>query len=331
MHRQFSGYRRILAATDFSPCADAALRRAVWIGQRTSSHLVVAHVLSDLRRAVSLTSYRARIEFLEGQEEHFQRELRAQADLKLKRSIANLVNTGLEIKYETLLGEPYVELIHTVQQEHYDLVVAGTRGHNAWKRLVLGSTAKQLIRKCPATVLIVKREGTKPPLSILAAIDMSDVSSRALDEAMWIARQANARLHILHVIESGDFSAELLNEKAIGEDQPSLRDAMESEANQQFCDFLAARDDGATNQERHLLWGSPWQETVALANELCADLIVVGTVGRSGVEGLLLGNTAENVLIHCDCDLLAVKPADFVSPIAPPAWQLHPGPAKHQP
>jgi nucleotide-binding universal stress UspA family protein len=65
-----------------------------------------------------------------------------------------------------------------------------------------------------------------------------------------------------------------------------------------------------------------------MASELKADLIVVGTVGRRGVEGLLLGNTAESVLTHCDCDVLAVKPADFVSPIRPAGWPLHPGPEK---
>jgi nucleotide-binding universal stress UspA family protein len=326
MHRHFSGYPRILAATDFSPTAEAALWRAVWLGQQTKSHLVIAHVVSDLRRAVSRTSYRARIEFLDGQEEHFQRELRARADMKLKRSITNLGDTGLEIRYETLLGEPHVELTHTVQQEHYDLVVAGTRGHSAWKRLVLGSTAKRLIRKCPASVWIVKREGNKPPQSILVAVDFSEVSSRALDEAIWIARQAGAQLHILHVIESGDSPPDLPDTTAIGDAHLSLREAIEVEAEREFQDFLAAREDGAVNHRRHLVWGSPWREVVGFAVQLHADLIVMGTVGRSGVEGLLLGNTAENVLTHCDCDILTVKPAGFVSPIAPPTWPLHPGP-----
>jgi len=65
-----------------------------------------------------------------------------------------------------------------------------------------------------------------------------------------------------------------------------------------------------------------------LADRLKVDLIALGTVGRSGVEGLLLGNTAENVLAESDCDILAVKPAGFVSPISPATWQLHPGPEK---
>lgn len=288
----------------------------------------MANVVADLKRAVSRTSYQARIEFLEGHEERFQRELRLSADAKLKRMIASLGETELEITYETLLGEPYVELIHTVQQENYDLVVAGTRGHNAWKRLVLGSTAKRLIRKCPASVWIVKNEGNNTPNSVLAAIDMSEVSSRALDEAIWVTQRAGAQLHILYVIESSDIPSDLLNTKIAGSAHDSLRETIETDVRRQFDEFLADRVGDAINGVDHLSWGLPWQETVNLANQLHTDLIVLGTVGRSGILGLLLGNTAENVLIHSACDVLTVKPAGFVSPIAPPAWPLHPGPEK---
>jgi len=79
---------------------------------------------------------------------------------------------------------------------------------------------------------------------------------------------------------------------------------------------------------KHLLWGSPAFEVVRLAKDLKSDLVVMGTIGRRGVEGLLLGNTAESILTHCDCDVLAVKPVEFVSPITRATWPLHPGPEK---
>ena len=63
-----------------------------------------------------------------------------------------------------------------------------------------------------------------------------------------------------------------------------------------------------------------------MAQHLAADLIALGTVGRSGIKGLLLGNTAEKVLGTCDCSILTVKPDGFVSPIDPAFWPLHPDP-----
>src|SRR6478609_1682417 len=140
MNTSFSGYKGILAATDFSDHGTRGVQRALWIAQRSCKRLVVAHVVADIRKAIHQTSYRSRLEFLQGDEERFQRELRRESDEKLKREITSLGSAGIEIKYETLLGEPYQELTHSVQQERYDLVVAGTRGHSALKQLVLGST-----------------------------------------------------------------------------------------------------------------------------------------------------------------------------------------------
>ena len=97
---------------------------------------------------------------------------------------------------------------------------------------------------------------------------------------------------------------------------------------QQFEELGSSANSAGVKLTKHLLWSSPAYDVVRMANELKADLIVVGTIGRRGVEGLLLGNTAESVLTHCDCDVLTVKPAGFVSPIKPATWPLHPGPEK---
>jgi nucleotide-binding universal stress UspA family protein len=68
--------------------------------------------------------------------------------------------------------------------------------------------------------------------------------------------------------------------------------------------------------QEHLLRGSPSREIPALAKRLEADLVVMGTVGRSGIPGLLMGNTAETILYQLDCSVLAIKPPGFVSPVA---------------
>ena len=320
-------FRRILVATDFSSCADAALHQAVWLAKQSHGEVVLAHATSDLRRAVSRTSYKSRIEFLEGQEEHFQRELRRDSDEKLKLAILHLGDTGVKITYETLLGEPHVELIHSVQQEGYDLVVAGTRGNSSWQQLFLGSTAKRLIRKCPATVWIVKRKPAMPPTSILVAVDTSDASRRAMEQATRLADCVSAELHVLHVVDH-DIPEHLLDMKSTHDPDRSLREVLENEAMHNFETFLSPMRTAKRVMHRHLLWGSPEEQIVNLAKTIHADLVVLGTVGRSGVQGLLLGNTAENVLLHSDCDVLAVKPAGFNSPISPPTWPLHPGPKK---
>ena len=66
--------------------------------------------------------------------------------------------------------------------------------------------------------------------------------------------------------------------------------------------------------QMHLLQGSPRKEIPALAEEIKADLVVMGTVARTGIPGFFMGNTAETILNKLDCSALAVKPSGFITP-----------------
>jgi len=106
----------------------------------------------------------------------------------------------------------------------------------------------------------------------------------------------------------------------------SLRREINEDATQRLEAFVQSLDSDRSRVHSHLSWGTPWKEICRAAQHLSIDLITLGTVGRSGIKGVLLGNTAEQVLGTCDCSILTVKPDGFVSPIEPASWPLHPGP-----
>ena len=317
-----TGYRHILVATDFSPHAEAAVRQAVWLACKVGATITLAHTLPDLRKTVHSVSYQAKIDLLCGEGSVFQHEVRKDSDTRMRRMIVNLNAVDLDVKVETLLGAPYAEITHAVQQEGYDLVLAGTRGLAAWEQFFVGSTAMRLIRKCPSSVWIVKAEHVGPPKAVLAATDFSDVSRRAVLEGLWVAQQASAEFHLLHVVDSMDVPDDIISRIPEGS---SLRREINEEAKHRFDEFVESLNTDPEKIQRHLSFGTPWQEVGRLAKHLNIDLIALGTVGRSGIKGVLLGNTAEKVLGTCDCSILTVKPADFVSPIMPAFWPLHPG------
>lgn len=323
---QSGGYQRILVPIDFSQPSRAALAQALWVAEKSNARLVLAHVLSDLRKAVAHTSFDARMDLLTGEGEVFEREMRKDSDHKLQKLIAELGPTKVETHYETLLGEPFVEIIHSVLQENYDLVVTGTRGMSTLPGFFLGSTAKRLIRKCPSSVWVVKGEHTDPHGKILVAADMSDVSRRAFAEACRIAQWSNAELHALHVVDAEDVPAGLLEKQAPGTPGKTWKAQLQEAAEQHLEEFVRAAPSGLAVQ-KHLAWGTPWREIRDLSVKLKSPLVVLGTVGRTGMRGVLIGNTAEKVLSNCDTSILTVKPAGFVSPIQPAEWPLHPGPA----
>jgi nucleotide-binding universal stress UspA family protein len=259
------------------------------------------------------------MDLLYGEGDLFQREIRRESEAKMRQSIADLHAPDIDIQCETILGEAFVGVTHAVQQEGYDLVLAGTRGHSAWQQILIGSTARRLIRKCPADVWITRAEHAEPPRTVLALTDFSDVGRKAALHACWVANQAGASLHVLHVIDSGDVPDDLISKIPAG---GSLRQEISDEARRHLDVFVASLGIGASDVQAHLSWGTPWKEITRTAEHLSADLMVLGTVGRSGIPGMLLGNTAERVLGHCDCSLLTVKPDGFISPISPAAWSL---------
>lgn len=315
-------YQRILVATDFSPSSEAAVKQATWLARQSDATITLAHTLPDLRSAVHSVSYQAKVDLFYGEGSVFQREVRRESDARMRRMIEHLNAVELVVNYETLLGTPYIEITHAVQQEGYDLVLVGTRGLAAWQQFFVGSTSKRLIRKCPSSVWTVKAEHVGPPKSVLATTDFSEVSRRAVLEGLWVAQQASAEFHLLHVIDSMDVPDDIISRIPEGS---SLRREINEVTEHRFDEFVESLDADPDQVQRHLTFGTPWQEIGRLAKHLNIDVIAMGTVGRSGIKGVLLGNTAEKVLDTCDCSILTVKPADFVSPIMPPFWPLHPG------
>ena len=319
------GYKKILVAIDFSPHSDAALNQAVWLARKSGAKVVLAHSIPDIREALCGTSYEGRLDFLYGEGNAFQREIRRHSDAKMQKMIMSLSAVDVDITFEALLGAPFVEIIYAVQQEGYDLVLAGTRGNAACTESFVGSTSKRLIRKCPASVWIVKGEHTVPPKVVLAATDFSEVSFKAAIQGLWIARQSGAAFHLLHVIDSTDIPEALIS---VIPDGGTLEVERNQNARKRLDGFVESLPPDHAKINVHLVTGTPSKEVGRIARQLNADLIALGTVGRNGIKRMLLGNTAEKLLATCDCSILTVKPDGFVSPIDPAVWPLHPDSGK---
>ncbi|MCA9009726.1 MAG: universal stress protein [Planctomycetaceae bacterium] len=156
---------------------------------------------------------------------------------------------------------------------------------------------------------------------ILVATDFSQFSNAALSQAVWVARQDGAKVVVAHAIDSRDVREDLLEH--IPADS-TAQDEINHKATERLDEFLASLAPSSVNIVSHLTWGYPWQEIARIAGEHKVDVITMGTVGRSGVKGVLLGNTAERILDTCDCSILTIKPDDYVSPISKATWPLHP-------
>lgn len=315
-----SQYSNILVATDFLPSSESALNQAIWFARQSGARITLVHALPDLRKALLSASPAAQLDAVLGEGDKFQEEIREESYARMHHQIGKLNANDLDIHCEVLLGDPSISVIHAVQKAHHDLILVGTRGNAAWEHFIMGSTAKRLIRKCPGTVWTTKASTAVPPKTVLVATDFSDVSKRALAEGLQLATQIGAELHAVHVMDLDNMPEGAIERVSAGDWH--LRDQYIAAAKTLLETTVNGLGFDAGKVVPHITWGVPPREIAQLSTTLKADLLVLGTVGRSGIKGVLLGNTAERLLDLCNCSVMTVKPADYVSPIEPAFWPV---------
>jgi universal stress protein A len=140
---------------------------------------------------------------------------------------------------------------------------------------------------------------------ILVAVDFSEHSQRALDDAIGLAKKFGAELHLLHCyqIYPGD-EVGFPSTVALPE---SYEQSIRSAAAARLAGWLEKVTAQGVRAERHVAMDRPSHGIVALAEKLPADLIVIGTYGLTGLKHVLLGSVAERVIRHAPCPVLTVK------------------------
>ena len=251
---------------------------------------------------------------------------------QLEEIIKTIADDEIAIEAKVLVGKPFVEIIRQVLGANYDLVIKSAEGASSVKDTLFGSTDMHLLRKCPCPVWLIKMTEHTHYRRILAAVGqdsedaVSDVLNRQILEMSTSLSLAEfSELHIVHAwhlfaeslfrsLRMGLSDAEV--EAMTAEEAAARRLWLESllstygnKADKDMVDYL--------EPQLHVVEGHASQVVPTKARELDVDLIVMGTVARTGIAGFFMGNTAEAILNQIDCSVLALKPAGFVSPIRP--------------
>jgi len=149
---------------------------------------------------------------------------------------------------------------------------------------------------------------------ILYPTDFSDSSLEALPYALSFARDYKAKLVLMHVVNEAIFSEGLSLARAIAPE--ALGQEMADEADRRLKMIIPADQRAGLDVEMVILHGMPFLEVIRYAKANDVDLIVIGTHGRSGMDHIIFGSTAEKVVRKAPCPVLSVKPAqrEFVMP-----------------
>jgi nucleotide-binding universal stress UspA family protein len=142
---------------------------------------------------------------------------------------------------------------------------------------------------------------------ILYPTDFSEASLEALKYAVSFAKNCRAKLILMHVVNEKIFSEGLSLARVSAPE--SLEQEMTAEAGRQLKMLIPAEHRQGLDWEMVILYGMPFLEIIRYAKANDVDMIVIGTNGRSGVEHIVFGSTAEKVVRKAHCPVLSVKPA----------------------
>jgi universal stress protein E len=207
----------------------------------------------------------------------------------------------------------YEAIVRRALESHTDLVVVECHPGRHHAQGLLRLADWELLRLCPVPVLLVKRPRPYHRPTIVAAVDPGQASGKpaALDEQILLlsALFSNALrgpLHAAHAYQPDGLAARGMIGSAITEPNAvSAQRGLES--------LMARVGVPLVRCHCHLLGGAPQEELEQLARRLPADIMVAGSMSRSGLRQAMIGNTAEWLLRHLSCDLLIVKPPQFAN------------------
>jgi nucleotide-binding universal stress UspA family protein len=295
-------FNRILVPIDFSRPSLKAISYAVAISRQLGADVHLLHV-TDVTQQPPRTLLTLPLVPQSQWNRRFMKRLQALA--KKYRT------DGKVSALEPRTGTAYEEICAVAREFKADLIVIATHGYTGFKRMLLGSTAERVVQHSPCPVLVVRHHFSRwngadlrtrtgfELRKILVPTDFSECSLVAFEYGLQLARDFNAELRLVHVINPHAYP---FGDKYVALDPLQLRRETEY-AEQKQMRSMAAR--AKTRYSVRVIHGAPAVEICNAANA-DADLIVISTHGRTGLGHLLIGSVAEHVVRHAHCPVLVI-------------------------
>jgi len=206
------------------------------------------------------------------------------------------------------IADPFAGIIRAVEEGAPDLLVIGPHRRQALRDVFVGTTAERTIRSVTCPLLMVNAPPFGPYGHVMLATDMSEGAERAAKACAGLGIAGDADISVLHVFDAPAVHLTMSHTMAAGEKQTYI-EGQRKEASRSLSAFVKSVGWRSTRQVVRQVQATRAEEILTAASEETADLIVVGTHGRSGVARFSIGSVAEEVLRKADRDVLAVPMA----------------------
>jgi nucleotide-binding universal stress UspA family protein len=300
--------RRILVPIDFSPASLKTLRYAKRLGERFRAKLHLVHVVTP-----PLVFLPQRTPLPLG---NFSKELAADASERLRRLAVEFSLPKTPKPYSIRFGAIAEEIDTVARVTRAELIAIATRGFTGLKRAFVGSTTESVLRNAPCPVLVLReneRPSTKqsvrktsPPLhfrKILVPLDFSEASRLGLEYALGFAQEFHATVVLFHSVFVSPY---LMGNRLTAHQAPMLITSEQEFARTEMQNLREAISRKGGIVETKVALGSPVEQIGKYVRKAGVDLIITSTHGRSGLQRLFIGSTAERIVRYAPCPVLVV-------------------------
>ena len=289
----------------------AAIDRANQLAMSNQARITLVRVIDELPAAAGYLILKKRLATL-----HEAARTLAQNDLD---ELASHIDPTLKVETRVLVGKPFIEMIRVVLSHSHDLIIKPKQA--VVKEPALDSTDLHLLRKCPCPVWIIKPSQRKPFGKILIAVDPDPADPQRLSLhteliklGTSLAKSEQGKVEVVHIWDlQGATTLRGPRFNLSEEEIVVMTNEMQAIRQKQLAELLAPY--AASRIKTSLVQGDPGPTLVSLIEKRKPDIVVMGTVARTGLPGLLIGNTAEFVLARISCSILAIKPQGFNTPV----------------
>ncbi len=290
-----------VVAIDFTPACRRALREGVRRATAEDARVTAVHVLDEflvheLTKALSISALAVRTEW----------------EARLRKFVDESGGGGKPVATELRMGSAFDGIIDACHYHAASLLIMGSTGTGRSEDRI-GAVAAQCIRKAPLDVMIVRQDAPEVFQNILACVDFSPNSILAVKHAIQLAKQDESTVHCLFVHQSAMMLAMSQGGFVTPMPEQYLDDTTRAHWQQQLdllVDPLAAENPGALVKKVIEERLSIREAIIDVSTNIGADLVVLGTQGGGKLRHLLIGTTAEKIIQHAPCSILAVKPAE---------------------
>lgn len=313
-------FKNILFIVDAEMQCRSAFERAMLLAENNQANLTVAAIVDEL------TGYYPQL--INGEINKSIKDERLQQIEDLV--VSTLDNKKVKVTTKLLVGKPFLAIIHEVLMQKMDLVIKTVDKETFMPRL-FGSSDMSLLRECPCPVWLLKTAVHEPYKKLLVAVDFDPISTepennqlnlRLLNMSLSLALAEFSELHIVHVWSAyGESGLRTGFAKQSSTDVDAYVDEIRVKHEAYLQQLVSSVFDTAGEEVSdyikpriHLVKGNAKVKIPELAKKEQVDLILMGTLARTGVPGFFMGNTSETILNQIDCSILAVKPEGFISP-----------------